>query len=503
VKRVLVVDDEQPVVDHIVRVIERDLSSGFTVAGTASSGRQALEHLALRPDIVIMDVRMPGLSGLDTIREFQKRGASAVYILATAYERFDIAREALELGIAGYLLKPVVPEALHRALRTAASQFDHRVEMDLKEFVYREKDRQVRGFVAEAFVANLMLGQSTGSGVRALQAWLGIDKPYGLVGVASFLHNADDARTRLEAALQYKSPGFCGPLVADRCLIFLPLGTMDEATDAQAGVFEALESSLGDELRRGGVRVAFADPRPLEALDQSWPEAQARLSGRFRVPIPGKFGAGGEFLEEEEFHDALVQGDADRVRFAFETLLSPFESRTALTVPDRYRIIALLGGAIGRLVGLGRLDEGEAHRWMDFDDLRQAGEGQEFCLMARSRLAVITGAVGRSTRWSGWLAAALHYLRKNYQTAVTLDSVAEAVGVSPKRLSRLFITELGQAFSNYLIDLRIEKAKALLALPGASIKQVSIECGYPDPNYFARLFKKVTGRTPTEFSSRR
>jgi len=79
--------------------------------------------------------------------------------------------------------------------------------------------------------------------------------------------------------------------------------------------------------------------------------------------------------------------------------------------------------------------------------------------------------------------------------------VADQVGVTPKRLSRMFIEELGQGFSDYLIDFRIEKAKVLLSLPGASIKQVAAECGYPDPNYFARLFKKVTGVTPTEFST--
>ena len=83
-----------------------------------------------------------------------------------------------------------------------------------------------------------------------------------------------------------------------------------------------------------------------------------------------------------------------------------------------------------------------------------------------------------------------------------VDLVAEAVGLSPKRLSRLFIEEVGVGFSDFLIDLRIEKAKGLLVLPGVTIKQVSAECGYPDPNYFARLFKKVTGLTPSEFSQR-
>jgi two-component system response regulator YesN len=59
---------------------------------------------------------------------------------------------------------------------------------------------------------------------------------------------------------------------------------------------------------------------------------------------------------------------------------------------------------------------------------------------------------------------------------------------------------MGKGFSDFLIDHRIEKAKELLLEPGASIKQVSVACGYADPNYFSRLFKKVTGLTPTAFA---
>ena len=503
-KRVLVVDDEQPVVDYIVRIIDRDLTGEFMVAGTASSGREALEKVLLvQPDIIVMDVKMPGLSGLDTIRELHKRGIAAAFVLSTAYERFDIAREALELGVIGYLLKPVVADTLNRALRTAAAQLDRRTEVELKEVDFREKDREVRGFVVDAFLGSLMLGQSSGEEVRALRNWLGIDKPFGLVAAAAFLHHPQEGRNTVEATLQYKSRALCGPLVSDRCVIFLPLASPEEAPEAEGILLEALRTSMADDLQRGGLRIGFADARPLEDLARSWPEALGRLSGLKPLEEAVRFAAGGNFEEEEEFHAALSQGDSDRGRFAFEALLSPLEEASEIAIADRYRIISLLGSAIGRLVGLGRLDEASAHRWMDFDDLRKASTGREFCLLARSRLPAIAEAAGREKRRSIWITGALTYIRQNYDRQLTLDLVADHVGLSPKRLSRLFIEELGQGFSDYLIDFRIDKAKLLLALPGASIKQVSVECGYPDPNYFARLFKKVTGQTPSEFSGSR
>jgi two-component system response regulator YesN len=491
-KHVLVVDDEGPVVDHLCRIIDRDLTADFAVVGTASSGREALEKVPLlRPDIIVMDIKMPGLSGLETIRELKHRGVAAAFLLSTAYERFDIAREALELGIIGYLLKPVTRDALVQGLRSAADQVDRRTALELQESDLREKNTRVRALAVQAFLDGLVLGRSSGGAVAALRDWLGIDKPWGLVAVAAFDRDPAAGRDALESVLQYKSTALCGALVADRCPIFLPLASAEAAAEAGRALVEAVGTVC---------RIGCSDPHPLEDLGSAWPEALDRLGGR-RAPAQGRFAVLGDFEEEEAFHAALVNGDSDRLRTSLGSLLLPFEGAGPPPVADRYRIIALLGSALGRLVSLGLLDEDSAHLWMDFDDLRQASSGQEFCLVARTRLPVITGALSRGRRLSTWVSQAIEFIARNYGQPLTLDLAADHVGLTPKRLSRLFIEELGQGFTEYLIDFRIEKAKALLALPGASIKQVSISCGYPDPNYFARLFKKVTGTTPSEFAS--
>ena len=88
------------------------------------------------------------------------------------------------------------------------------------------------------------------------------------------------------------------------------------------------------------------------------------------------------------------------------------------------------------------------------------------------------------------------YVRRNYPSSINLNLAAAEIGISPGRLSRLFVEETGKGFAHYLISYRLEKAKEMLAKPGATIKEVSAACGYPDQNYFARLFKKVTGAHP-------
>jgi two-component system response regulator YesN len=138
---------------------------------------------------------------------------------------------------------------------------------------------------------------------------------------------------------------------------------------------------------------------------------------------------------------------------------------------------------------------------MDLEDLRMAAGGPGLVLAVRARFAKLASSVGRIPQWSPLVSRAIAFVRENYDKQMSLESTSYSLAISPNRLSRLFSEETGKGFSDYLIEFRIERAKELLLVPGASIKHVSISCGYPDPNYFSRLFKKVTGLTPTTFSS--
>jgi len=504
-KRVMVVDDERPVVDGIVRTIRSGLEKDFEVAATASSGREALEKAAEMPlDIVIMDVRMPGLTGLETIRELKRRGTRAVFVLSTAYERFDIVRDALELGVAGYLLKPVVADKLSQALMTASQWIDRQREQERLEFVAQEKELEVRGLIVATFLSTLMLGQSSAAPLKALRDWLGVDDAWGLMAVASMGPHGTEAHARLEEALHFKTRAFCGPLLGERCAILVPLASRERAQEFRALIQEIVDSVFQGLNTIHKLRVGFSGPRPLEELPAAWVEALSDLAHQTKGPVtPGRLCLGVDQKDESSFWNALEAGSSDSARNAFEALLEPLEPLPEVPLQERYRVIALLASSVLWLRQRGRLDEEMAWHWLDFDELRMAPNGKEFCLVARSRLPVLLGAVTKSKEHSPLLGRALDVIHKAYGEALTLESLAGTLRLSPKRLSRLFVEEMGQGFSEYLINYRLEKAKILLTFAGASIKQVSAECGYPDPNYFARLFKKMTGQTPTEFSMSR
>lgn len=100
-----------------------------------------------------------------------------------------------------------------------------------------------------------------------------------------------------------------------------------------------------------------------------------------------------------------------------------------------------------------------------------------------------TGIIDQARKW----------MQEHFQENIQLDDAARSVGISPYYFSKLFKEQAGVNFIDYLTDLRMEKARDLLAHQNLSIKEVCVRCGYADQNYFSRIFKKTVGMTPTEY----
>ncbi|HCM25104.1 MAG TPA: hypothetical protein DIC34_00910 [Treponema sp.] len=525
-KRILVVDDERPVVDGIALIVGRDLAADFEVVGTASSGKEAIERApALTPDIVLMDVRMPGISGLDAIRELRRRGSDAAFVLVTAYERFDIAREAVELGVLGYLLKPVARDDLARTLHAASAYLDRLRDLERREVEHREGEARLRGFVESAYLARIMLGEDAPGQAEAREV-LGIEEPWACVLAAAFMpaETADAPGSGVRASylkfrelLRYRSNALVGPLVAGVCPAIV-VGRDAAATATRlAELAEVLDRALGAERARGELRLGCGGPRPIAEASGAWEEALADLSapGLPRNPAPDSARdtardlapTGDEnrsrrpFEDDEEFLASFRESSPARAVLALERILAPLIANDAVPGPEAGRIASLLAAAARTQARRGSLDPVVARSFLDAGILRAGTEGALFRFEVRARFARLAASIGSESRHSPPLGRAIAWARERYGKMIGLESCAEAVGISPNRLSRLFVEETGKGFSDFLIDFRMEKAREMLLEPGWSIKEVSAACGYPDPNYFSRLFKKVTGLTPSAYAA--
>jgi len=156
--QVMIVDDEEPVLESFSLILKRD-SSDFNLCGTARSGYEALELVDdLKPDVVFMDIQMPGIDGIETIRQIRQHYPRTVFILATAFERFDIARKAIHLGVFSYLVKPVSRKTFLEELEKVRVMLDKRKENRKQSLTLDRGGREERERLEQKYLSRLTWG---------------------------------------------------------------------------------------------------------------------------------------------------------------------------------------------------------------------------------------------------------------------------------------------------------------------------------------------------------
>jgi len=479
VYRVLIVDDEQPVLDGMRHQLEA-LADVLVVAGTARSGREALVLAQdIKPDLVFMDVRMPGMSGIDVIRELKPALPDCMFYLLTAYERFDIAHEAFELGLAGYLLKPVTRERLLAVVQHALNRLEVEAQRHKRSAEAAECADIAREFVAEAFFHTLSghaLYEPETAKLRLQQLGrvLKIGSQPGCVTILQ----APDIQTykaELQSGLHRKLEILVSadPSCPDRLNIWM----VPPAGFDQGFVRTLLETTWAQITNLPFERLGIGELTKLEDAAKSYERAYAEV----KTP-PERTDLQTVRLEREVL-EALIQGHTQTMLQNLPELLA---RETDMLFLSRFFLHeAVVHAGIKPDFGLPfPLPSNQDEQPRIFT--AWAANLSEKCKSARG------------TKLSQPVTRAINYVREHYGDALSLDEVASAAGVSPHYLSRVFSEETGEPFLEFLTRLRMDRARELLR-QGMSIKETSLSVGYSDPNYFSRLFKKATGATPSNW----
>ncbi|MFQ3547632.1 MAG: response regulator [Termitinemataceae bacterium] len=497
-RRILLVDDEQPIITALQLLLRRYFAEDFTVVGTAVSGREAIEKSQeLQPDILLMDVQMPGISGLDAIRTIVGQGKPKAFILVTAYERFDIAREALSLGVCDYILKPVSRERLDMALKAANLYLDRIQELERIRLEYNDREHRLYPLIKDALLYRIRASLPYEWDLNLIRQTLKLQTDNAAI-VLVYLY-VPGLYVNLKEYIGYKTEAILGELEDDRyCMILVPI----KQAQGLETFLQGLRGQFRTEIELGDLVVSAGSPQSLTNLSVSWKDAVASFMMAAK-PQEGESRLAWPMELDIAILQSLRQNNIHQTIRNFEALVSHISEQSGLGQDSLYRILAILTTVVIFIGQTAKLSDQDIQSLLDFDELVKLWNGGAAKLLVqglRSRFYEIIDRSKRSQAYSPAIKKALQYIENHFADPISLEQVADILGMAPASLSRLFSEELGVGFAKTLIDYRLTRAKELLKRKDLSIKDISIACGYQDPNYFTRLFKSYTGITPSEYA---
>jgi two-component system response regulator YesN len=506
--KIAIVEDELRIREGLARLI-RKIDPSYEIVGEAEDGLAGIRIIAkLRPDLVITDVRMPDLDGLEMLYRLEDKSIKVKAIVLSAYSEFSYACQAITLGVSEYLLKPINVGDLTRALK--------RVEEQIA--LEREPRRREEGLTLEGVLYSLILG-----GVRVdedlrsflTQHWrVKTEGCFALAAIyvgSSYESEAKGVLKRVQSILA-KASGFehrLLELAGAKRLVVVALNIDDEC--ALRDWFARSLLPRLKEARPKGICVGWASFRDIARLRDTMHELDACLDWNIVL--------GGE--------DLLVWPDVNRKSVLPLAYPITIESavRSAFCAYDRERYEAGIGEFMRYLRG----DKVYAPKeiksalvrfvWSVLNTAREIAYEGYASLDQQKILERITFAVtwpeleeagdillrlfprdeGEAQGDGSLIRRAKNLVHELYSQGISLNEVALEVNVTSEYLSAQFHRATGVTFSSYIRDYRIQKAKELLIGTNLKLHSVGEQVGYRDPKYFCRVFKEVTGLNPSEY----
>jgi two-component system response regulator YesN len=497
-------------------------ANGFEFCGEATDGETALALLrTVQPDVLITDIKMPFMDGLQLSRIVRERMPWVKIIILSGHDEFEYARKAIGIGVTDYLLKPVTVQKLQNVLQTLTVQLDR--EKSEKENLKRLQQQAEENleFLREGLLFKLVVGAISPTDAIEKGQTMGLDliaRHYLVVilkielgdRTEQYDHDEYQQVQQSIADLAEKNPDI---FVLKRDwgdLIMILKGSTAEYLEEE-------RDQLLDEIRQEVAKTRYqlvigvgASRERVADISHSFVDALVNLQNPVDVPAS----TANQAVEQAELlkvdksavENYLRHGVKDGFDEFFTAYLKPL-SETALksTLIKNYifvdvvlttaRLVSELGGEIDKVIPELNSIETILSNVRSVEQLR----GQTCKIISAAMAFRDSQSTGQ---YKKLIRLAKEYIDQHYADAeLTLNDVATHANLSPSHFSVVFSHETHQTFKEYLTETRINKAKELLRMTSLRSAAIAYQVGYHDPHYFSSVFKKNTGVSPLEFRS--
>ena len=514
---ILLTDDEQIVVDSLTMILNKNFEGQITLF-SASSGTKALEIARQAAiDIIFMDIHMPGMNGLETISLIKQVNPNIVIIILSAYDQFQYAQEAINLGAFKYLTKPVNRNLIAQTAREAMNAVDSARGKLTDSIELRQKLSVVSTMVESDFIYSCVFNNK-GTDFSEYLNYFGIEGlPYFFACLEiSEVPNEKryDAYVKVRDVLGAKCRCVTGSFMGDRIGVFFPLAKNEDPRELIKEIYTLLSMKISAKIKIG----ASETERDIQKAQAAYNAAAACLS---KIEDCGTaFSAGGQESaakgRDKDAQSGLAQKAASKLLAAvkagnfgaaeglakdyLDILFGAYEGQNDKIKGSLFETLVKERSA-AKEANPNFKDEAAAEDFSFFASAQGRDELEKY-FRSRSVECASLAALGTSGGENPIAQKARQYVDSHLADLPSLEGLAEILGVSPFYLSKIFKEAAGETYINYVTSARLEKAKKLLADGALIIKEISASVGYGDQNYFSKLFRQKYGETPSEFRAR-
>lgn len=469
---VCITDDEEYIRESIYRRIE---NSGIPVivAGMAENGKEAIAlYQETKPDLFFIDIRMPGMSGLDVIEEIRKSDpeTSTRFVVISGYDDFAYMQRAIKMGCTDYIKKPIRQDEFEEMLQAACQFID-------VERAKKRAERETKRFYWENFTEDGQRKDVSGSFLLVYRSEI---RKFELL-------------KKLEELCPSQDWEFLFFHNVSDCVM---LYSRTKGTEIAKEIVEKLHAHV---VRREGKHMETRDL--LHFMDMALAERFIRKSP-FLKDCPDTMG-NFDKITTQELAAALDNKKENRIREVITAMVDQ-------TMSDRKRVeqIVQLFQFIVTEIANGYIRHGKPippairqeflpMSLARYPDIRSVSDTlAEYGLELHDELIFLERK--RDVVWK-----VVEYMEQHYSEDLSLTSLAEEFFLAPTYLAKCFKDKTGSSVMQYLEGYRMQRAQELLRSSSLSISEIALKSGYNDSNYFTRSFRKYSGVTPREYRNSR
>lgn len=541
--KIFLAEDEVIVRETIKRMIPwEDL--GFELVGEAADGEMALPLLLRqKPDLLITDIKMPFMDGLTLAKVAKKEIPGLKVVILSGYDDFNYAKQAINIGVEDYLLKPITKNALIERLTEIRSRYEH--EKTQKEY-YEKFHREMQAYEKNSsrdFFEALVSGSMDMMEIYRRSEKLGLDIVAEAYNVLIFTMNCEEdfsgqregysewEAESLELLEEFFSENTSAMLF--RCNIFsygvLIKGQKETIEENTRSCVSEIQRILDRKEQKRQWFVAAGEPvERLSQIQKSYYSASRAFSQRYlydenilyydemasmekknvteddstylqKVDV----NALNPVILQKFLSNGLLEETENFVKDYFYAIgQEPLESlvfRNYVTLNVRFSVMSFL-----KEIGC---DTRTLEQEDTEDVLSESSKSLENAIAYAEK--IISQAIALRDQNSGnknrsILKTAVDFIDSHYmEEDMSLNKAANAANVSANHFSALFSQNMGQTFIEYLTNLRMNKAKEYLRCTSMRSREIAGEIGYKDAHYFSYLFKKTQGMTPSDYRKAR